>query len=823
MTVFLNGNPVLNALPAPVAPTIEGAAAATLHTVAMNNATSANFDFNTDLTGRYGMRVNLAAPLDFTGPDFIAFAMGNQHYGPGSALDTVENGGMRIFFIDGSGNYSGFNIYGSLPMYDPKGGSDGFAANYSGTNYNFCIAMTRTPDIASGVLDWSDIVAIEATAKTIANSRKDMHLCRLVRRSRPFFTGTETFRSLNNAVFAARTSSTGDPMLLKAAPLFLNGAAQLNFNIRIGLRIGNGVTATTFNEANFAVGFENLYEYSPGAASIGPWVQLDDDMTRPFEILQGPSDVLTLTDGSFSSAGGWQWELSGTGVATCTRVQFWRFNGFRAAHGAYADCVWSQGDSPVEVTAATVITGGVIRDAVASGLKILGGAGNYALLYVALNNPAADYDVELGSGGAGVYDLGGITVPSGYTLKLRNNSATNAVTVAIPVGMAYSTSTAGGSIAISTPTVYVDIEAPALIAGSRVQLYSITDSAEIYNDVLAGAGFALTLAYTENKTVRLRADHATKLPLETLGLLTTSGLTFLDVQTEDEVYLGNGVDGAAVTEFAPDGPNIEVDIDDPDGITDVQRLYAWMQWYMTTAEGVASTFFGAVIAIDSANYQIDQTKADIKLDNISAVPVRVIGGNLTRRDGSTVIATTSGSIQMDPGKAYAIETGVSGLTPDESSKLNQISLLALETTAQAAATAAGVAASESAEAVGNTLTLLSQPAPSAGVVAAAVWADPTAASFALESTALGIAAAVDALPPPPSVAGLALETTAQAILEEAAAAATDAAAILALPAPPTAAELTAEVWTDPAATGLARETTAQAAVNNAALAAALSA
>lgn len=74
----------------------------------------------------------------------------------------------------------------------------------------------------------------------------------------------------------------------------------------------------------------------------------------------------------------------------------------------------------------------------------------------------------------------------------------------------------------------------------------------------------------------------------------------------------------------------------------------------------------------------------------------MVGGYLARRDGSTVIAPLSNSIQMDPGKAYAIETGVSGLTADESNKLNQISLLALETTAQAAADNAALAAALSA-------------------------------------------------------------------------------------------------------------------------------
>lgn len=200
--------------------------------------------------------------------------------------------------------------------------------------------------------------------------------------------------------------------------------------------------------------------------------------------------------------------------------------------------------------------------------------------------------------------------------------------------------------------VHVQIVAPALIAGSRVQLYSVTDSTELFNGVLPADGLVFDATWTANKTVRLRAEHNSKLPLQTIGVLTSSGLSFLDVQAEDGVYLSNGIDGSTCTEFAADGANVQIDIDDPDGVTSVQRLYAWMQWYQTTSAGIASAFFGAVSAIDAASYTIDQALVDIKLDNVGATPVRVVGGYLSRKDGSTIIAAASGSIQMDPGKAY---------------------------------------------------------------------------------------------------------------------------------------------------------------------------
>lgn len=199
---------------------------------------------------------------------------------------------------------------------------------------------------------------------------------------------------------------------------------------------------------------------------------------------------------------------------------------------------------------------------------------------------------------------------------------------------------------------HVQITAPGLVAGSRVQLFNVSTGTELLNAVLAADGLQQAAVWQADATVRLRAEHATKLPLQTLGVLTSSGLAYLDVQSDDTVYSGNGIDGATVTEFTPDGPNVQVDINDPDGVTSVQRLYAWMQHYQTTQAGIASTFFGAVSAIDSASYIIDQALADIHLDNVGTTPVRVVGGYLSRRDGSTIIAATSGSIQMDPGRAY---------------------------------------------------------------------------------------------------------------------------------------------------------------------------
>jgi len=214
----------------------------------------------------------------------------------------------------------------------------------------------------------------------------------------------------------------------------------------------------------------------------------------------------------------------------------------------------------------------------------------------------------------------------------------------------------------------VAIKAPNLIADTRVQLYNVTDGVEMTNVKLTGAGFEYPLVYTADKTVRLRAGYAegtvAKLPIEAFGVLSSTGLTFLDSQVDDAVYNSLAIDGATITEFAPDFPNVQIDVSDPDGETSAQRLYVWAAWIQASLDGIR-LMFRAMSASDTANFLIDQSVVNAKLDNVNGTPVKVVGGYLSRKDGSTVIAAASGSIQMDPGKAYLPKSGALVLAADD--------------------------------------------------------------------------------------------------------------------------------------------------------------
>lgn len=443
---------------------------------------------------RIGCRITLPAPLNLAGYDWLSICHNSTTYGAGEGMSTLAAGGLRIIYVDGSGNYAGFNLYGQIAGYSPDNQS-GYLSSYTAGLMTFHIAADRVPDISSGVIDWTNIVAYEFSMNTNNTAAKDCSLYRPVKRGAPIATGVAKIADINQAFinkYAGGLGGAGSDSFDNSFFITVGKYRQVNsqraYYCRLGFTIGDGVTATNFQDGDFSIGLENPYEKFPAFMSTGQWILFGPGKVRPIKIIQSSSDILALTDASFASSGHWQWRLSGSGVATCTRVSFWRFDGFTAAHGNYIDCSWNGADAPVEVTAATMITRGLIREAVASGLKLLSGAGVYSNLDLKIDSSAGTYDVELGEGGAGTYELPHITVPAGRTLRVRNNSASNAVVVVLPPGTVYSATTAGGSITVvSAGTKLTITDLP--LGCDAVVLTAGTSTVLAQADELPGATF----------------------------------------------------------------------------------------------------------------------------------------------------------------------------------------------------------------------------------------------------------------------------------------------------------------------------------------------
>lgn len=279
-------------------------------------------------------------------------------------------------------------------------------------------------------------------------------------------------------------------------------------------------------------------------------------------------------------------------------------------------------------------------------------------------NFTIDFQYDIGSGfngtwlaatGANLSGLGAINPATGIKLKVRATvnaaSASNALTY-----LRFDTTTTSTAQDTLYPYPYdATGSVTNLLAGSRVQVYNQTTSAEVTNTSVAGTSYSFSYyngtGISAGDTVRIRISKLGYLPQTLLAIATSTGFSATANQQVDSIYVSNGIDGSTVSEFTADYPNIQMDITDPDGVTTVQRVYAWLRYNETTSSGIAQ-WFNAVTPTDAVNYLIDTTILNMQLDNRNATPVQIIGGRLYRSDNATIIAALSGSIQMDPNRVY---------------------------------------------------------------------------------------------------------------------------------------------------------------------------
>ena len=171
-----------------------------------------------------------------------------------------------------------------------------------------------------------------------------------------------------------------------------------------------------------------------------------------------------------------------------------------------------------------------------------------------------------------------------------------------------------------TAQQFATISAPNLLAGSRVRVYNTTDNVEMYNDVLASAGFSQAFIYVSNKNITLTATYVNgataKLGVSASGIFSASGATFLNTQADDTVYDGYGISGSTVTGFTPDYVNDDVNLSMAGDFLGAD-LYAWWVYNQSTEDGIRN-FFGGITALDAGNLRINTSTISLFLDNSTA-------------------------------------------------------------------------------------------------------------------------------------------------------------------------------------------------------------
>lgn len=179
-------------------------------------------------------------------------------------------------------------------------------------------------------------------------------------------------------------------------------------------------------------------------------------------------------------------------------------------------------------------------------------------------------------------------------------------------------------------------------AGTRIQVYDLTSSTELYNGTPT---FPYTWTdpaiYAADRQIRLRAAYVSGATAKTFvdAIIGTStevsyALTYLLAQTDDDVYNTNALDGSTVTSVTVDQAGSLIKLN---ASRSVQQIYAHSMYDLSTALGIAGA--GQVVtATDIANYRV---RNGWKIKNITSgptVPVSITGGWTV--DSSTGLAET---------------------------------------------------------------------------------------------------------------------------------------------------------------------------------------
>ena len=227
-----------------------------------------------------------------------------------------------------------------------------------------------------------------------------------------------------------------------------------------------------------------------------------------------------------------------------------------------------------------------------------------------------------------------------------------------------------------------NISVTGLTAGSRLRVYNETTSAQIVNAVVSGTSYAATYAegtgYSANDVLSLRIAKIDKIEAVSSVVVSATGWASLVSQDTNTIYASHGVNGASVTGITWDSGDMQFDFNETDNVINGPDIGAWYQYFITTEVGIAEAF-GALIWPQLNKLTNVTSKAAITWDNVRSTPLQINNAWIDRDDGASIIAATSNSIQINPPAVFVKESGTSGLTSAESTKLNEISAVKTNT------------------------------------------------------------------------------------------------------------------------------------------------
>jgi hypothetical protein len=302
-------------------------------------------------------------------------------------------------------------------------------------------------------------------------------------------------------------------------------------------------------------------------------------------------------------------------------------------------------------------------------------------------NPAnftLTYDINTGSGFTGTFKTLNaanlitetISPSIGFKLKIKalvvTANATNSLTYIRVTTDSTALAQQNNLYPLDTSTITIT----GLRAGSRVQVYDVTNTSELFNAIVAGTTLTLSAPFVANYTARVRVMYSTAITadefIEFSDLVTVNGLSRSVTPKLDPVYINNGVDGFGVVGIAINDAALLIEADD--GTFSWADIYAFETTWLFSEVGIRDE--GRFIqAIDSANYLLE----NFKIKNISSPTAPLVITNGWGRDSVTnqtitLIDVTGGTIFSNPDLVISYATG-SGLSPSEQATLSKLDTL----------------------------------------------------------------------------------------------------------------------------------------------------
>ena len=239
-----------------------------------------------------------------------------------------------------------------------------------------------------------------------------------------------------------------------------------------------------------------------------------------------------------------------------------------------------------------------------------------------------------------------------------------------------------GTITVIAPQAQASVT--GIVTGSRLLVYNETKAALVSNDLVAGTSFNLGYdngtTFSTNDIVRITIEYQSGVTAKKTFLASAvagdGGWSILAEQVDDNIYIGYGHDGSTITNFTADYVDSELDITFASDWY-ASEMYSWFVYNKTTALGIHTSAF--LTAVDAANLQILG-----KIDNLSTASlVQLDNIRIFRPDGTYPVkqpSTGGGGVDVVwRNTILIVETGVSGLTPPESSKLLSLNTTGLAT------------------------------------------------------------------------------------------------------------------------------------------------